>query len=115
LAKTNDITKPPSHLKAASKRWYSEVCEAFDLDSHHLRLLQLAAEAWDRGQEARAALAKEGIVYIDSLGMPKARPEVMIERDARLGFARILRELGLDVAGEPEPPRSPVLPANRRK
>ena len=105
--------KAPAHLKASTKKWWSEVVEAFDLDSHHLRLLQLACEAWDRCQQARASLAKNGITYIDDKGLPRTRPEIAIERDSRLAFARQLRELGLDVAGD-EAPRSPALPANRR-
>ena len=106
--------KAPAHLKAATKRWWLEVTQEFDLDTHHLRLLQLAAEAWDRCEQARKILAREGITYVDRFDSPKARPEIQIERDSRLGFARLLRELGLDAAGDPEAPRSPVLPGNRR-
>jgi len=69
------------------------------LEEHHVRLLTLAAEAWDRAQEARVALAQHGTTYTDRFGQPRARPEVNIERDARIAFARLLRELDLD--GEP--------------
>ncbi|MEJ7714176.1 MAG: hypothetical protein WKF40_00095 [Thermoleophilaceae bacterium] len=52
------------------------------------------------------ALAQHGTTYTDRFGQPRARPEVNIERDARIAFARLLRELDLD--GEPAPdPRPP--------
>ncbi|MDO8500459.1 MAG: hypothetical protein Q7S20_01290 [Gemmatimonadaceae bacterium] len=78
----------------------------FELEPHHRRLLTLAGEAWDRTQQAREALAKFGVIYLDRFGSPKARPEVAIERDSRTSFARLLRELALDVdpPAESRPP-----------
>jgi hypothetical protein len=40
--------RPPSHLKPATKRWFVEVCEQFELEEHHRKLLTAAAECWDR-------------------------------------------------------------------
>jgi phage terminase small subunit len=82
------------------------------LDSHHVRLLTKACEAWDRSERAREALAKYGMTYEDRFGAPRSRPEVAIERDSRLAFARLVRELGLDVA-LPSDTRPPALGANR--
>lgn len=64
-------------------------------------LLQAAAESWDRIQEAREILAREGSIVTDRYGKPKAHPAVGIERDARVVFARLVRELELDVEGKP--------------
>ena len=102
----NEQPKPPSHLSAESREWWVSVVEDFKLDPHHLRLLTLAAEAWDRTQQARRALLKHGITYTDRFDQPKARPEVSIERDSRVAFARLLRELALDVdpPAESRPP-----------
>jgi phage terminase small subunit len=96
------------HLAAPTRAWWRGVVTAYDLDPHHLRLLTLAAEAWDRGQDARAALAQHGsLTFTDRYGCPHPRPEVAIERDARTSFARLLRELDLDGAPAPDarPPR----------
>jgi len=93
--------KGPKHLRLATRRWWLEVAEEYTLESHHLRLLTLAGEAWDRCQEAREALKKHGLTFDDRFKQPHARPEVNIERDSRIAFARLLRELSLDV----EPPR----------
>lgn len=73
----------------------------YQLEPHHVRLLTLAAEAWDRTQEARQALDDNGLIFMDRHGSVKPRPEVAIERDSRIAFARLLRELDLD--GEPAP------------
>jgi P27 family predicted phage terminase small subunit len=96
----------PKRLRAATRRWWTEVVRDYDLEPHHLRLLTLACEAWDRCQQAREILRRDGIVTTDRYGSPKAHPAVAIERDSRLAFARLLRELDLD--GEPLPdPRMP--------
>ena len=39
--------KPPRHLKAPTKRWWKSVVDGYSLEPHHVRLLTLAAEAWD--------------------------------------------------------------------
>lgn len=105
-------TKAPSHLREPTREWWQSVVADFDLEQHHVRLLTLAAEAWDRGQEAREALAEHGLTFDDRFGQPRSRPEVAIERDSRTQFARLLRELALDHVAEPES-RPPPLPEYR--
>jgi phage terminase small subunit len=98
----------PKHLQPATRRWGEGVLADYALESHHFRLLVLACEAWDRKEQARAALAQHGVTYVDRFGQPRSRPEVAIERDARLAFARLVRELGLDVQ-EPHEARPPAI------
>ena len=86
----------------------------FELAPHHVHLLTLACDALDRGSQAREALSTNGITYIDARGFPKARPEVAIERDARVAFARLLRELDLDWDPFVDTSRPPALHSNRR-
>jgi P27 family predicted phage terminase small subunit len=87
----------PAHLKECTRRWYRSVVRDYSLEPHHLKLLQAAAECWDRLCQAREQLAKDGLVVTGSEGSLKAHPCVAIERDTRLGFARLIRELDLDV------------------
>lgn len=94
---------PPQHLKPATRRWWSSVIATYMLEPHHIRLLTLAGEAWDRCTEAREALVEHGTTFVDRFECPKARPEVAIERDSRLAFARMIRELALDDTESPEP------------
>ena len=97
---------PPAHLKPATALWWAATEAAYTLEDHHLKLLTLAAEAWDRAGGARAAIEKHGCVFADRWRQPKARPEVKIENDSRIAFARLLRDLDLDA----EPPRDPRRP-----
>jgi hypothetical protein len=62
--------RPPAYLKPESRAWIDYVLSEYTLDQHHFRLLTLAAEAWETGQEARAAIAKHSAVYVDRFGAP---------------------------------------------
>lgn len=101
----------PQHLKKKTRQWWRQVVQDYYLEPHHIRLLTLAGEAWDRCEEAREILAMEGLTYEDRFGQPRSRPEVAIERDSRLAFARLLRELDLDV----EPPATASRPPAIRR
>lgn len=97
----------PKHLRPDTATWWASVAADYLLEPHHVRLLTLACEAWDRCHEARQALEKHGLTYADRFGQPHPRPEVSIERDSRIGFARLVRELNLDLdpPDEQRPPR----------
>jgi len=103
---TKPDLKPPAHLRPATARWWCSVVSDFELEPHHVKLLTLAGEAWDRCSQAREIVQKEGLTFQDFRGKPKTRPEIGIERDSRLSFARLVRELGLDVA-DPDQARPP--------
>ncbi len=101
----------PAHLRPSTRTWWLQVHRDFALEAHHTKLLTLAGEAWDRCAAARKILDRDGLTFADRFGQPKPRPEVAIERDSRVAFARMLRELGLDVA-QPGESRAPAAPAN---
>src|SRR5687768_4787658 len=107
--------KAPRHLSEASRTWWRTCVKEFRLEQHHLKLLQSACECWDRLQAARQIIDKEGLTFVDDRGNVRAHPAIAIERDARIGFCRLVRELDLDV----EPPASDrtapaALRSNRR-
>ena len=81
--------RPPAHLSKSSAAWWRQVVKEFDLEPHHLKLLQAACEAWDRMCQARDAISTQGLTIRDGNGIPKAHPAVPIERDSRLAFARL--------------------------
>jgi P27 family predicted phage terminase small subunit len=93
-------TKAPPNLQPQTKRWFVEIADSYILESHHRRLLSLACEAWDRRTAALEELKANGSYYVDRHGVRRANPALGIERDQRVSFARMLRELGLDI----EPP-----------
>jgi phage terminase small subunit len=104
----------PEHLRPATRAWFDSVMSDFKLEEHHVRLLTLAAEAFDRSCEAREELAVVGLTFLGPNGCPHPHPCVAIERDARLGFAKLLRELDLDAVPPPQPSRPPSLRSIRR-
>ena len=93
----------PEHLAPATREWWMATLRDFELEDRHLRLLTLAAESWDRCVQAREAIAEHGLTYVDRFEAPRLRPEVAVERDSRLAFAKLLRELDLQDAPPPDP------------
>lgn len=106
--------RTPPHLRPDTKRWFESVLADYELDEHHVRLLTLACEAFDRAVAASEIIRREGLVVDGPRGM-RLHPAVAIERDARIGFARLVRELDLDCAAPPEAARPPALMSNRRR
>jgi phage terminase small subunit len=104
---------PPEHFSPSARKWWQTVLDRYVLEEHHLRLLQLACEAWDRGQRAREQLEQEGLTVSGRQGV-RPHPCIAIERDARLAVARLVRELDLDT-GPPVSERNgpPALFSNR--
>jgi len=108
---------PPGHLSEAMQAWWRQVMADYALDPHHLHLLECAADAWDRMVEARDTLREEGLTVPTAGGGKKKHPASDIERDSRLSFARLVRELDLDC----DPPqeqrgwRPPAIRSNRRR
>jgi P27 family predicted phage terminase small subunit len=96
-----DLPQPPPHLSESARQWWQSCVDQYVLQDHHLRLLQLACEAWDRCQSAREQLDREGLILEGRQGA-KPHPAAAIARDAALVFSRLLRELDLDVAPPPD-------------
>jgi P27 family predicted phage terminase small subunit len=114
MLELDDFVPPPAHLSPAAQAWWRSTIENYVLAEHHLKLLQILCENWDRYQEARELLGREGLVLQGRQG-PKPHPAAAIAHDAALIVMRATRELDLDVA----PPVSerigpPGLLSNRR-
>jgi P27 family predicted phage terminase small subunit len=109
------LPQPPAHLTPSAAHWWRTTVETYVLAEHHLRILRLACEAWDRAQEARERLADEGLTVPVPGGGVRVHPCVAIERDSRLAVARLIRELDLDTEPPvPERIAPPPLFSNRR-
>jgi phage terminase small subunit len=115
MSRHHELPIAPGHLSAEAADWWRSVTSDYDLEPHHLRLLQSAAEAWDRAQQARKALLDHGaLTFTDPNGNIRGHPCVAMERDARTAFARLVRELDLDAGPPAERSRPPALHSNRR-
>jgi P27 family predicted phage terminase small subunit len=108
------LPEPPAHLSKDAKRWWRNVVTEFQLEDHHLRLLESACSCWDRAEAARKEVAAHGkLTVADANGNLRAHPLIAVERDARTLLARVIRELDLDSEGPTERSRPPALRSNR--
>jgi terminase small subunit-like protein len=94
------------------KKWWTSVQSEYVLNAHHNLLLEAACGCWDRSTAAGKVLDAEGLTYTDDHGKIVRRPEISIERDNKIAFARLLRELDLDGAGSDDS-RPPPIWSNR--
>lgn len=101
--------KPPPHLTAATRQWWQDVVEAYELDSHHIRMLSIAAQCWDEHDTATALVRKEGLVVTMPSGASRPHPAIRIANEARALFLRTLRELDLDMEAPASAKRPPQL------
>jgi phage terminase small subunit len=103
------VKRAPAHLSASSRKWWLDVVNRWQLEEHHVRLLTLAGEAWDRGVQARELVGREGLTVPTRDGGAKLHPAIRIETDCRLAFARLVREMDLDLEPPAESSRPPSL------
>ena len=66
-------------------------------DGAGLAILKTALESFDRMNEAREIISKEGLQVCDRFGQLKAHPLLVIERDSRSQFLAALKQLNLDL------------------
>ena len=107
----NSTPKPPDHLSREAKNWWRKINGEWELGADALLLLRGSLESFDRCEQARKLLDKDGLVVLDRFGQQKAHPAASIERDSRLQMVRCWRALNLDV--EPLRP-GPGRPSGRR-
>ena len=65
--------KAPAHLADATRAWWRSVVRDYRLEGHHLRLLQAAAEAWDRAVDAQSILTRDGLIIAGREGEMRPR------------------------------------------
>ena len=88
------IPNPPKHLSTITKKWWRDVLKGFEFDPSELPLLEAAATAWDRANEARRLIEENGLTIIDRFKQVKANPACGVERDSLATYARLIRQLG---------------------
>ena len=54
--KKSTTIKAPSHLRKLTQAWWEGVNAEYALEPHHLKLLTLAAESWDRANKQERLL-----------------------------------------------------------
>jgi phage terminase small subunit len=99
--------KAPKGLNYAGQQFWKSVVAEYELFPHERKLLEAACQCWDRIVECRAAIKEHGTTYIDRYNQPRERPEAVAERQNKVLFTRLVREIGLTIAAadESRPPR----------
>jgi len=101
------VKKAADFLKKPTRVWVNELTREYLFEERHIRVLNLAAGAWDRLDDIREILGREGYQVTDRFGIAKPHPLLAEERAQKRTFAALLRELGLDLEKAGEPPRLP--------
>ena len=92
--------KPPRDLTADAKKLWYRIFASSDMDEPAVILLDSLCRSWDRVQQARAIITRDGPVLIEktAAGNTKSRmhPASQIERDSAATMMRAWRLLGFD-------------------
>lgn len=108
IQQRGEFPPAPWGLSNAMTSFWEEIMKAYELDPHHLRILQRACESWDVAETALKVVQEEGATFLDRFDQPKERPETAIWRASVTLFRQLLRELQLDALAA-ESPRTPRL------
>jgi len=91
----------PKHLQAEGRDFWEKVLIDYELEeAHHLKLLENACQCVDRIAQSRRYIRKHGAFFKDRFNQLRESPAGKAERDNKVLFARLIRELQLDI----EPP-----------
>jgi phage terminase small subunit len=98
---TRNRSVDPEGLSERVQALWTEITETWDMERHHLVLLEEALRALDRITEARTEIKKHGIVVKTKSGYSRANPALQVERDAGNRFLATWKAIGFDM----EPPK----------
>ena len=85
-------------LSASAKAWAAKLAGEYDIrDAGGAAILNVAARALDRAEQAAAILHRDGLTTVDRYGALKVHPCCQIERSARQSIITALRALRLDM------------------
>ena len=77
-------------------------------DPAGLSILKVAFEAFDRAENARKAIEREGLQVKDRFDVLKPHPLIPTERDARGQFLTAIRHMNLDLEPLRDKPGRPA-------
>ena len=92
----DNVPPPPEHLSERSQALWRSLVPRQASAPGRLTLLRVALECLDRADEARLALAREGLIKTtEATGAVHAHPLLRIEKEARQQFLSAWGTLGL--------------------
>jgi phage terminase small subunit len=104
------MKKPSIELKTSGAKFRRAVLREYTFtDTHDFYRLDLAAHCIDRIMECQEVIDAEGCFIVDRFKQKREHPAVKTERDQKVVFCRIVRELNLDIEAPKEASRPPAL------
>jgi phage terminase small subunit len=90
---------PPPHLSDAAKSSWSQIVRDYMMhdDCVGLALLATALTAWDRSEEARRRIKREGLQVRDRFGKYKPHPLLPVEARFMAEYRQTIKQLHFDV------------------
>jgi P27 family predicted phage terminase small subunit len=110
MSPTKPTSKAPTSLAKSGRKFWESTMSTYGIeDAHHLALLTNACRCLDRAEEARLAIAKDGITIKNRFDEIREHPACNTERQSMSIFRQTVRELGLDIepASAARGPRRP--------
>lgn len=102
-----DAPSPPDSVSAAGLKLWRDFVEAhpsrFADDLSALVTLEAIVRASDRRDQARALIARDGLVLEGARGGQRVHPMWRVEHTATMDMLKALRDLRLEAAEEPAP------------
>jgi P27 family predicted phage terminase small subunit len=101
---------PPAHLSEAAALFWQRVVREYAMhdDEVGLAILTSAMEAWDRSEQARAVIEREGIAVKDRYGRPRAHPLLSVQARFADQYRAAIKQLRFDTEPvHPGPGRPP--------
>ena len=92
------IPKTPAKLTPNGRRLWRRLIDSIGIldDDPRLLMLEVLVRAYDRREQARAALERDGCTFLDRFKQQKPSVWLAVERDATLQLQRSFHLLGLD-------------------
>src|SRR5262245_35960758 len=108
VSKSNGIPPAPTGLSQEARKLWQTLVDTFEFDAPALLILATAMQTYDRRNQAREILAKEGIVQVDRFQQSKPHPAVFVERDTTALLLKLMKSLNLDLEPLHDKPGRPA-------
>lgn len=92
-----DLPDAPDTLSEPSRALWSSILTTHELSDAELEVLRSALAALDRADQAAAVLATEGLTVTDRYGGVRSHPMLDAELRARTLYARLVKQLGVEL------------------
>src|SRR5215470_2883032 len=97
--------KAPADLSESSKKFWQEIFEQYNLEPHHLKLLNAACVMLDGATAAEKAIKQHGEYHLDRHGVWRSHPAIADRKACLAQFARLLKAIGIGYSRRSGPGR----------